>query len=105
MNWEEHSCPNSGYYTTTYPPEGLVKAGRNLSQVGRSPVRVLYTGPPEYEAGVLPARLILSSRITKFIFMYHFECPVCIITVSGRAVAYLVEALCYKPEDRGFDSR
>jgi hypothetical protein len=23
----------------------------------------------------------------------------------GRAVAYLVQALCYKPEGRGFDSR
>jgi hypothetical protein len=27
------------------------------------------------------------------------------IEVWGHAVAYLVEALCYKPEDRGVDSR
>jgi hypothetical protein len=29
----------------------------------------------------------------------------CLIFVSGHAVAQLVDALRYKPEDRGFDSR
>ena len=28
-----------------------------------------------------------------------------LLTVTGYAVALLVEALCYKPEGRGFDSR
>jgi hypothetical protein len=58
----------------------------------------------------------------------HFDVPVCFILLSslgivrhfleltfqakdtyaqmwGHAVAYLVEALCYKPEVRGFDSQ
>jgi hypothetical protein len=44
----------------------------------------------------------------QYVDAYPFEAP-CLLHVpsgvSGHAVVYLVEALCYKPEGRGFDSR
>jgi hypothetical protein len=37
--------------------------------------------------------------VTKTSYLYKIHCD------SGHAVAQLVEALCYKPEGRGFDFR
>jgi hypothetical protein len=61
---------------------------------------------------MFPAK-VLAKNETHFTFSVHFSVSLAVfeaikantICVRGHAVAYLVEALCYKPEDRGFESR
>jgi hypothetical protein len=48
---------------------------------------------------------MLSSSSQSFIFLSDKVIKIKIQTVVGHAVAQLVEALRYKPEDHGFDSR
>ena len=45
----------------------------------------------------------LKSRYLKEITLRFFKCP--LYKLGRRTVAHLVEALRYKPEGRGFDSR
>jgi hypothetical protein len=62
--------------------------------------------PVAYSVTENSAELLFASfntfiQLTFFTFLLF----VCIFISQGHAVAQLVEALCYKPEGRGFDSR
>ena len=64
---------------------------------------LLFEGFPTFRRDLLP--LVLKDQVdrvfynvgTEFLFLFRW--------VSGHAMAQLVEALRYKPEGRGFDSR
>ena len=45
------------------------------------------------------------SSVQKFIKPCTCHCIACLRHMRGHTVAQLVEALCYKPEGSGFDSR
>jgi hypothetical protein len=66
---------------------------------------------------ISPPKFTSSGFPTKIFYMYSFR-PPCVLhalpisfslidssNFIWRAIAWLVEALCYKPEGRGFDSR
>jgi hypothetical protein len=54
--------------------------------------------------------LFISTKLNLFFVLRKYEHCTALIwstdyELRGHAVAYLVEALCYKPEGRGFESR
>jgi hypothetical protein len=52
-----------------------------------------------------PEHPFTQSERRRCYYYYYYYFITIIIIVVGHAVAYLVEALCYKPEGRGFESR
>jgi hypothetical protein len=59
-----------------------------------------FTGSPRMQSQLQPAKKFIFFATTH-LFAYLTTLPV----KSGHAVAQLIEALRYKPERRGFDSR